>query len=38
VKEIKDEGGKKLVELDVSTKNQNGVEVLSGYAEARIDP
>ncbi|HXQ15107.1 MAG TPA: MaoC/PaaZ C-terminal domain-containing protein [Caulobacteraceae bacterium] len=38
VKEITDEGGKKLVELDVSTKNQNGVEVLSGYAQARIDP
>jgi acyl dehydratase len=38
VKEIKDAGGKKLVELDISTKNQNGVEVLSGYAEARIDP
>ena len=38
VKEIKDEGGKKLALLDVSTKNQNGVEVLSGYAEARIDP
>ncbi len=27
-----------LVELDVSTVNQNGVVVLSGYAEARIDP
>lgn len=27
-----------LVKLDVSTVNQNGVEVLSGYAEARIDP
>ena len=26
------------VELDVSTKNQDGVEVLAGYAEARIDP
>jgi acyl dehydratase len=38
VKEIKHEGGKNLVSLDVSTKNQNGVEVLSGYAEARIDP
>ena len=38
VKEIKDEGGKKLALLDVSTKNQNGVEVLSGYAEARVDP
>ena len=38
VKEIKDEDGQKIVVLDVSTKNQNGVEVLSGYAEARIDP
>jgi acyl dehydratase len=38
VKEVKDVGGKKLVELDVSTKNQNGVEVLSGYAVARLDP
>jgi len=27
-----------LVELDVSTRNQDGVEVLSGYAEARVDP
>ncbi len=27
----------KLVEFDVSTKNQDGVEVLSGYAEARLD-
>ncbi len=26
------------VELDVKTVNQDGVEVLSGYAEARIDP
>ena len=26
------------VELDVKTVNQNGVEVLSGYAEARVDP
>jgi acyl dehydratase len=26
------------VELDVRTVNQNGVEVLSGYAEARVDP
>ena len=26
-----------LAEFDVSTKNQDGVEVLSGYAEARID-
>ena len=27
-----------LVELDVETKNQDGVVVVSGYAEARIDP
>lgn len=26
-----------LAKFDVSTKNQDGVEVLSGYAEARID-
>jgi acyl dehydratase len=38
VKAIKDEGGVKLVELDVATVNQAGVTVLSGYAEARLDP
>ena len=27
-----------LVELDVETKNQDGVVVVSGYAEARVDP
>ena len=27
-----------LVKFDVSTRNQDGVEVLSGYAEARLDP
>ena len=27
-----------LVELDVETKSQDGVTVVSGYAEARIDP
>ena len=27
-----------IAKFDVSTKNQNGVEVLSGYAEARVDP
>ena len=30
--------GDGLVEFDVKTVNQNGVEVLSGYAEARVDP
>ena len=34
VKELKDG----LVELDVETKNQDGVVVLTGYAEARVDP
>jgi acyl dehydratase len=38
VKAIIDKDGEKLVELDVETVNQNGVEVLNGYAEARIDP
>ena len=38
VKEITDAGGHKLVDLDVSTVNQDGVQVLSGYAQARIDP
>src|SRR5215469_12259279 len=38
VRGIKDKAGQKFVALDVKTVNQNGVEVLSGYAEARIDP
>jgi len=38
VKELKDEDGKKIVVLDVSTVNQDGVVVVSGYAEARVDP
>jgi acyl dehydratase len=38
VKEIKDEGGQKIVVLDVETKNQDGLTVVSGYAEARVDP
>jgi acyl dehydratase len=38
VKALTERDGVKLVELDVSTTNQNGVEVLSGYAEARVDP
>jgi acyl dehydratase len=37
VKALTERDGVKLVELDVSTVNQNGVEVLSGYAEARVD-
>jgi acyl dehydratase len=38
LKEIKDEAGEKVAIFDVKTVNQNGVEVLSGYAEARVDP
>jgi acyl dehydratase len=38
VKALTERDGVKLVEFDVSTTNQNGVEVLSGYAEARVDP
>ena len=37
VKAITERDGKKYAEFDVSTKNQNGVEVVSGYAEARLD-
>ena len=37
VTEIVEEGGEKRAKFDVKTVNQNGVEVLSGYAEARVD-
>jgi len=37
VKEISEKAGVKLVEFDVCTRNQAGVEVLRGYAEARLD-
>ena len=38
VKAVSERDGKRFVELDVSTVNQDGMPVLSGYAEARIDP
>ena len=38
LKAITQDGGKTLADFDVSTVNQNGVEVLSGYAQARLDP
>jgi len=38
VKNFTEAKGQKYVELDVSTVNQDGKVVLSGYAEARIDP
>ncbi len=37
VKAIREESGKHFVDLDVSTVNQDGQEVISGYASARID-
>ena len=35
---IRDDGGNKLVEMDVVTVNQSGEEVISGKAVARINP
>jgi acyl dehydratase len=35
---IRDDGGQKLVDLMISTKNQDGKEVVSGSATARIEP
>ncbi len=34
---IRDENGEKLVDLTLSTKNQDGKEVVSGSATARVD-
>ena len=38
VEALRQEGGRHFVDLQLSTVNQNGEEVLSGYASARIDP
>ncbi|MBD3647328.1 MAG: acyl dehydratase, partial [Pseudomonadales bacterium] len=38
VTDIRDEDGEKVVDLDVSTTNEEGVEVVKGTASARIDP
>jgi hypothetical protein len=38
VEAIREEGDQRFVDLQLSTVNQNGEEVLSGYASARIDP
>jgi acyl dehydratase len=37
VTKVSEEGGARLVDLDVTTTNQNGVDVLKGYAQARVD-
>ena len=38
VEALREEGGKHFVDLVVSTVNQQGQEVLSGHASARIHP
>lgn len=38
VEAVREKDGRHLVDLVVSTRNQDGAEVLSGYATARIDP
>ena len=38
VEAVREEGGAPLVELRVSTTNQDGTEVFSGRATARVDP
>lgn len=38
VTDIRDEDGEKVVDLDVSTTNEDGVEVVKGNASALIDP
>ena len=38
VEAVREENGKHYVDLVVSTKNQNGVEVVKGTATALIDP
>ena len=35
---VREEDGEHFVDLKVSTVNQDGVEVVSGYATARVDP
>jgi acyl dehydratase len=37
VDKVFEENGVKLVDLTVTTTNQNGVDVLKGYAQARVD-
>lgn len=37
VEAVRDEADGKVVDLKVSTVNQDGAEVLSGYASARVD-
>lgn len=36
--EIRDKDGQNLVDLEISTTNEEGIEVIKGTATARIDP
>jgi acyl dehydratase len=38
VEGVREDGGDRVVDLAVSTVNQNGVEVVKGSASARLDP
>jgi acyl dehydratase len=38
VESVREEDGRHLVDLTVSTRNQDGNEVVNGYATARVDP
>ena len=38
VKEVAEQDGGPVVSLEVETTNQDGAVVVSGYAEARLDP
>jgi len=35
---VREEGGQHYVDLSIATVNQDGTEVVSGYATARVDP
>ena len=35
---IREENGEHIVDLDVSTSNEEGIEVVKGSASARVDP
>ena len=34
---VREEGGQKLVDLDIATVNQDGLTVITGSATARVD-
>ena len=38
VEAVREEAGRRIVELTLHTLNQDGADVFSGYATARVDP